>query len=96
MYSISWAPEAEQDYWDNIDYLLKEFTVKEAQFFIAEVENYIKIIADNPFTFQSTGFKKVHSVPVVSQITLFYSIEKKEIFLLRFWNNFKDPKKLKL
>lgn len=96
MYSVAWSPEAKEDYWENIDYLLKNFTVVEAQFFIDEVENYIKIISNNPLTFQSTGFKKVHAVPLVPQVTLYYSYNKDEVFLLRFWNNYKEPRKLKL
>jgi plasmid stabilization system protein ParE len=92
---IIWTPQALKDYWDNIDYLLEDFTVNEAQYFISQAEYYIKIIQQKPKAFRKTNYKNTHAVPIVPQITLYYRENKKSIELLSFFNNFQDPKKIK-
>lgn len=97
MATIHWSVLAKEDYWDNIDYLLSEWTQEEALNFISKVDEYLNIISKKPKTFKSTGYKNVHVVPIVSQISLFYRIiDKNNVELVRFWNNFKNPDKLKL
>lgn len=97
MATIHWSVLAKEDYWDNIDYLLSEWTQEEALNFISKVDEYLNIISKKPKTFKSTGYKNVHVVPIVAQISLFYRIvDKNNVELVRFWNNFKNPEKLKL
>ena len=92
MNNIHWSDLAKEDYWNNIDYLLEEWTANDAANFIAKVDQYLNIISKKPKTFSATKYKKIHSVPVVSQRTLFYRItDKKNVELVRFWNNAKDP-----
>jgi len=47
MLKVIWSPEAKQDYWDNIDYLLEEFPVQVAQDFIKKVEHLISLLKQN-------------------------------------------------
>jgi plasmid stabilization system protein ParE len=96
MHNIHWSPLAKEDYWANIDYLLDEWTVKDATNFIAKVDEYLSIISKNPKTFSATKYRNTHVVPIVPQITLFYRINNKNIELLRFWNNLKNPSNLQL
>lgn len=97
MHSIDWSALAKKDYWDNIDYILLQWSHKEAINFIEEVENILLIISRNPKTFQSCNYKKTHQVPINPQITLYYRIKNKKIVeLIRFWNNYQNPRKLKL
>ncbi len=97
MYNIIWSPEASKDYWENIDFLLERWSENEAAGFIDIVDQYLKIIEKNPYTFQKTEYRNIHSAPVVSQITMFYQIiDNKTIELVRFWNNFKDPEVLSI
>ncbi|PJA08023.1 MAG: hypothetical protein COX70_04925 [Flavobacteriales bacterium CG_4_10_14_0_2_um_filter_32_8] len=92
MATIYWSDMAKEDYWNNIDYLLDEWTVVEASNFIDRVDEYLNIISKKPKTFTNTNYKNTHAVPIVPQITLFYRIvDKKSIELVRFWNNVKDP-----
>ena len=44
--------------------------------------------------FKSTNYKNIFEVIVIKQITLFYEVKEENIILLRFWNNYQDPKKL--
>jgi plasmid stabilization system protein ParE len=97
MATIYWSVLAKEDYWNNIDYLLSEWTQEEALNFITKVDEYLNIIAKKPKTFKNTGYKNIHVVPIVSQISLFYRIvDKNNVELVRFWNNYKNPEQLKL
>lgn len=95
MLKVIWSPEAKQDYWDNIDYLLEEFPVQVAQDFIKKVEHLISLLKQNNVNFKKTTRDKVFYVPVLKQITLFYKTQDNTIYLIRFWNNSKNPMSLK-
>lgn len=97
MLSVFWSDEAKLDYWNNIDYLLHKWTVKEAQQFIQKVSKTIELIQPETIVFTPTHYKKVNKVIVTKQISLFYRINSdNQIELLRFWNNYQNPEKLKL
>jgi len=95
LYSITWSKEAANDYAANIDYLLEEWSVKDAQEFIDKSGHIIKIIAVLPKAFPAADYKNVRKAVVSKQITLLYRIDKKGIILLRFWNNSRNPEKLR-
>ena len=91
MAKIYWSELAKKDYWQNIDYLLEEWTDKDASNFINKVDDYLNTISKNPKLFTKTNYKNIHAVTIVSQITLFYRITTtNEVELVRFWNNRKD------
>jgi plasmid stabilization system protein ParE len=97
MPQIIWSVLAKTDYWNNIDYLLQDWTEKEALSFIEKVDAVLQIITLSPKTFQKSGYKNTHFVPITPQITLYYRIlNKQTVELVRFWNNYQDPKTRKL
>lgn len=97
MININWTNEAIEDFELNIEFLENKFSDKEVQSFINKAQEVIKIISKNPKAFKTTKYKKVHSVPIVTQVNLFYRIKNKNnIELLRFWNNYQNPKELDL
>ncbi len=97
MYNIVWSDPAKKDYWQNIDYLLENWTEKQAENFIDTVYNVLDIISNNPKTFAKTEYKNIRSAIVVKQIRLFYRIKNGNIVeLVRFWNNYQNPEKLNL
>jgi plasmid stabilization system protein ParE len=93
---IAWSGEARFDYQQNIDYLLREWTEQVASDFIEDVETVIGLIKIYPEMYPLTDFLGARKAVVNKQITLFYRIKGDTIYLLRFWNNYQDPKKLKL
>jgi plasmid stabilization system protein ParE len=93
---IIWSPEAQNDYWNNIQYLLEEFSVEVAQDFIEKVDQYINTISNNPKAFQTVNYKNIRFVPVVPKISLYYRVAKNQIEILRFFNNLQDPKQKNL
>lgn len=96
MLNIQWSLDAKEDYWDNIEYLEKEWTITDAINFTSTVEALLKQLQTDTVTFKTTNYKDTYQVPVVKQVTLFYKIEHNQIILLRFWNNYKDPQNLSL
>ena len=97
MRTITWSEEAEVDYAENIDYLLKEWTLQDAEEFVTKVEDVIFNLKNETVNYQSARFKGLNKSVICKQITLYYKEKnQKEIELVRFWNSYKDDKKLKL
>ncbi len=94
---IIWSPQASEDYEENIDFLLERWTENEALQFIELTDSVLKIIEKAPATFRLTGYKDIHAVVLVAQITLYYQpLNNGDVALIRFWNNPQHPSKLKL
>lgn len=95
MRQVKWNKLAKDDYFDNIEYLLKKWSEIEAQNFIDEVDEIIFILRQGKVDFQETDFPNIRRCVIRAQITLFYQIvDDQHIELLRFWNNYQDKKKL--
>ncbi len=73
MINIIWSDQAKQTYLENIDYLLKEWTEKEATKFMNVVDKNLFIIKKNPKTFAKIDYRDTRSAVITSQITLFYN-----------------------
>ena len=93
---VVWSKEATEDYLSNIEYLLIRWSERSASNFIDEVDEIINLIKLNPEAFPTTTYKGVRRVVVRKQITLYYKAEKGTLTLIRFWNNYKNPKRLRL
>jgi len=96
MRKIIWNKEAKSDYFENIDYLLKNWSEKEVQKFIDEVRHIEVVLKRGNVDFQVVGYRRVKRVVLRKLITLFYKINNMaEVEFLRFWNNHKDIKRLR-
>jgi len=97
MRTINWSQTAQNDYWENIDFLLHKWTENEAVHFIEEVEQVLNILKQGKVTFKPTDYRNTYQIIIVKQITLYYHInQNNEIELLRFFNNLQNPDKLNL
>jgi plasmid stabilization system protein ParE len=97
MRKVFWSNLARLDYFDNIDYLLQDWSEKEAQNFIDEVSDLEFLLKQGLVDFQDTDYPTVKRCVVCKQVTLFYRIiDNHNVELLRFWNNYKDKSKLML
>lgn len=97
MLQIIWTELAKIEYWENIEYLEREWTLNDVYNFMDKTDDLIGLLAKKNLTFKPTNYEGIFQVPVTKQITLFYRIlENKEVELLRFWNNYQEPNKLKL
>ena len=96
MRRIIWNNVAKSDYFENIDYLLKNWSEKEVQKFINEVRHIEFVLKNGNVDFQEINYRGVKRVVLRKQITLFYKINDiPEVEFLRFWNNNKDIKRLR-
>ena len=97
MKTIDWNDLALIDYHANINYLLREWSEKEALNFIDDVESVLFELKSGKVEYKESNYENIRECVVCKQITLYYRhLGKKQIELLRFWNNYKDTKTLKL
>ncbi|MBG6111501.1 hypothetical protein IWX84_002387 [Flavobacterium sp. CG_9.10] len=96
MRTVIWTEQAKLDYWENIDYLQYRWGLNVTLNFMNKVDEVIAILEIGNTAFRPTVYKDTHEVPIVKQISLIYKTDNKNLNLLRFWNNYQDPKKLKL
>ena len=96
MRRIIWNKVAKSDYFENINYLLKNWSEKEVQKFIDEVRHIEFVLKKGNVDFQDINYRGVKRVVLRKQVTLFYKINDiAEVEFLRFWNNHKDIKRLR-
>ena len=93
---IIWSDDAKLDYDENIEYLLKEWSEESASTFIEEVEAVLELLKTNPKLYPKSNYKSIRRAVIRKQITLFYQDKGSSIYLVRFWNTYKDPQSLKL
>jgi plasmid stabilization system protein ParE len=96
MRAVRWNKLARQDYLENIDYLLQNWSEKEAQKFIDEVFEIERILANGNIEFQNTDRNDIKRCVINRQISLFYRVIHNNIEFLRFWNNNQSLKNLNL
>jgi len=95
MREIVWNNKARLDFYENIDYLLENWSEKAAQQFIDEVSHIEFILRQGNVDFQNTDIEGVNRFVFRKQITLFYRIsDKNQVEFLRFWNNNKNIRNL--
>jgi plasmid stabilization system protein ParE len=96
MATIIWSNQAEQDYYDNVDYLMECWGLASTRSFIDKVDSTIAILEKGNVTFKPTNCKGIYEVVIVKQISLFYRTNDGAIELVRFWNNYQNPNRNKL
>ena len=68
MRTILWSQTAQEDYWDNINFLLNKWTENEAVHFIKEVEQVLNILKEGKVTFKPTNYKDTYQITVVKKL----------------------------
>jgi plasmid stabilization system protein ParE len=93
---LIWSDKAEEDFDCNIDYLYRDWNEEVVLDFTTETARVLKIIRNTPRAFRKDKKTNVHCASITKHITLFYDVQQKEIVLLRFWNNYQNPRKRRL
>lgn len=95
VYKIITSSLGKATFHQNIDYLKREWSGNEIKIFIEKTDAVIEILKRDPFVFPKWEHDpEIRRVPIVKQVTLFYSIEKTHVAIHLFWNNYKNPDKL--
>ena len=95
---VIWSAKARITYFNVLDYLEKHWTKKEIIQFSSRTEIVIRAIQKNPGIFPySHKHRNIRKAIVDKNNSFFYHVDKvnKIIFLLTFFDNRQDPKKLK-
>ena len=56
----------------------------------------IELIKIQPEIYPLSNYQDIRKVVIRKQISLFYEVKGQSILLIRFWNNYQNPTKLKL
>lgn len=94
--TVTWTQRALKSYFKLADYLHEEWGNMVVANFTNEVERVISNIKINPTMFEaSSKYSNVRKGFITEHNTLYYRVKprKKEIELLGFWDNRRDPKK---
>lgn len=98
VHSIIWSELAIKTYGSNIEYLETAFTEAEVKAFITAVQKKLTVLSMYPRVGRLTNKRESLRWTVIhKRVALIYRHKplKHEIQLVRFWNNYQDPKKLK-
>jgi len=93
LYKVRNTSLAKKTLVNNIDYLLKEFGEKQVDVFLNKVDDVTKLLETDPYVFQKYN-TDTYKILIVKQITMYYSVNLKNVHILLFWNNYKNPKTL--
>jgi hypothetical protein len=97
MIQIIWTDRAKIDYWQNIEYLEREWTLNEVCSFMDKVDHLLVLLTKSNLIFKPTNYESVFEVTVTKHISLFYKLSiNKDIELLCFWNTYQNPEKFSL
>ncbi len=99
MMNIVWTPRAKKEFNKVLDYLYDNWGLMEVENFIQQTDNVIDHIIENPEIFiQKSKKKNIYKGFITKHNSLFYKYKprKREVVLLFFWDNRRDPAKLKI
>lgn len=88
---IIWSLEAEENFNQNIDYLLEYWGTQSANDFLFEFDKTIEMIFDHPKIGTFDNKWDCYKTLVVKQITLYYNFDGNKLMLVNVWNNKKEP-----
>jgi len=91
---VIWSQRAENDYYQQIDYLMENWEEDVALKFVDQVFQIIEHLVTHPRMYPITNYQGIRKALVNQYISLFYQIQEGRIILLRFWPNAQDPEQL--
>ncbi|MGX1022982.1 hypothetical protein [Psychroflexus sp. MBR-150] len=96
-YSIFWTSIAKQSYVNELDFIKYKWNLKEVEKFMHMVEHQLLLLSNNVLQGRLSVKTGIYKLMISKQTSLFYVYrkDKKQIDLLLFWNNSKNPKALK-
>jgi len=93
--SIMWSTRAEQDFDQQINYLIEYWRVETAEAFIDQVMSILDAIAASPWKYPAwEEDESVRRCVVNRHITLYYQVQEEQIVLLTFFPTRRDPDEL--
>lgn len=95
MRTVEWSPKAEADYYAIIDYLLKDWSVKEAQNFIDQVYDIEHILKQGNVDFKKAGYRNIRIATLSKHNSILYIVlSPKRIKIITLWDNRRNASSL--
>lgn len=95
-YKVVWTNRALANLDNIIQYLTDYWTEKEISEFFRKLDNRINIISRRPLLYPLTNNRKnVRRSVLISQVTIYYRINKQTIEILTLFDNRQNPSKSK-
>ena len=92
---VRWSSRAEQDFDDQINYLIQNWSVETAEQFIDQVLKVVDAIARRPFQYPAwQDDVSIRKCVVNPHIALFYQVKDEQIVLLTFFPTRQNPDKM--
>ena len=93
-YFVYWSVLSKESFNDEVDFIFLKWNLEEVLKFIKLVEISIKRLSERPEIGIYREDKKIFSIVISKQTTLYYRINKSQnqVELVLFWNNKKNPK----
>lgn len=97
IYSIYWTDLAKVSYEEELDFINYKWNLKEVEKFMDLVEHKLSLLSKDILQGRLSLKIAVSKLTISKQTSLFYIFrkDKKQIDLLLFWNNKRDPETLK-
>lgn len=97
-HTIIWSPDAESSFEERLEYLRTNWTEKEIVKFKKRVKEYFEILKEHPRIGKRFGKRKdLHIGLILKPVSVIYRVKtvEKEIELVLFIDNRRDPKRIK-
>jgi plasmid stabilization system protein ParE len=95
-YNIRWTENALDELQETFDYLEENWTEKELHNLSVAIQKTIDFLSENPTLFPVADKIGVRKAVVLKLNTIYYRIVDKDVEILSFFLNRKDPKKRKI
>lgn len=93
--AVRWTPKAIATYIEVLEYFRANWTAREEQRFVDEVDDTIRYIVLFPRGFRSAGHIRLREAPVKPYNILLYRIDRKAIVIIGLFDMRRHPKALK-
>jgi plasmid stabilization system protein ParE len=93
--AVRWTPKAIATYIDVLKYLRKEWTAREEQHFVDEVEDTVRYIVLFPRGFRNAGHARLREAPIKPYNILLYRIDRNAIVIIGLFDMRRHPKYLR-
>ncbi len=96
-YPVIWLPEAEVTFKQNLEYLNDEWTSQVKGDFLIQVEKAIRLVSANPNLYPVYRKRdQIRKCVIHQRIALYFKLKEEKIYLITFWNSYRDPRKLRI
>ena len=90
------SPRAKADYFNIIEYLKKEWTLKEVEKFDKKFSALIAVLSLNPLAFNSYKGINIRKAVIDKHSSIFYRLKDDKVELITIWASKRNPKKLRI